>query len=92
MTNILKKIIEDKRETLKSFKKEQSLDVLEKKIKNLNFFYNFKDEIKNNKNISLISEIKKASPSAGILVKNFNHINIAEMYIKNGTTFLSVFT
>ena len=63
-----------------------------KKIKNLNFFYNFKDEIKNNKNISLISEIKKASPSAGILVKNFNHINIAEMYIKNGTTCLSVLT
>ena len=40
----------------------------------------------------MISEIKKASPSAGILVKNFDHLNIAKTYIKNGSTCLSVLT
>ena len=92
MTNILKKIIQDKKETLNEFKKNYSLDFLEKKINQLDFFYNFKDAIQDKKGISLINEIKKASPSAGILVKNFNHLNIAKMYIDNRATCLSVLT
>ena len=73
MTNILEKIIEDKKESLKIIKKNNSLNSLEDRIKNINTFLNFKDTISNNKGISLISEIKKASPSSGILVQNFNH-------------------
>ena len=90
--NILEKIVQDKKETLNLIKKDNSLDSLEKKIKELNFFYNFKEKIKKNSGISLISEIKKASPSAGILVKNFNHINLAKMFIDNAATCLSVLT
>ena len=48
--------------------------------------------IDKNKGASLITEIKKASPSAGELVKDFNHLNIAKMYIDNGATCLSVLT
>ncbi len=92
MTNILKKIIQDKKEALKFFKKNKSLDFLEKKIKEYKFFYNFKEAIDNNEGVSLISEIKKASPSAGILIKEFNHLDIAKMYIDNGATCLSVLT
>ena len=92
MTNILEKIILDKKENLVLLKKNYSLSFLEKKIKKLNFFYDFKKAIQDNKGISLISEIKKSSPSAGILVKNFNHLNIAKMYIDNGSTCLSVLT
>ena len=92
MTNILEKIIEDKKESLKIIKKNNSLNSLEDRIKTINTFLNFKDTISNNKGISLISEIKKASPSAGILVKNFNHIDIAKLYVDNGATCLSVLT
>ena len=92
MSNKLKQIIEDKKEFLNLIKKKSSLDFLEKKIKNLNFFYDFKEAIENNKKVSLISEIKKASPSAGILVKNFNHLDIAKIFIENGSTCLSVLT
>ena len=92
MSNKLKQIIEDKKEFLNLIKKKSSLDFLEKKIKDLNFFYDFKEAIENNKKVSLISEIKKASPSAGILVKNFNHLNIAKIFIENGSTCLSVLT
>ena len=92
MSNKLKQIIEDKKEFLNLIKKKSSLDFLEKKIKDLNFFYNFKEAIENNKKVSLISEIKKASPSAGILVKNFNHLDIAKIFIENGSTCLSVLT
>ena len=92
MTNILERIIKDKKDTLNLVKKNNSLDYLEKKIKNLNFFNDFKQAVQNNKGISLISEIKKASPSAGILVENFNHLDIAKMYVDNGATCLSVLT
>ncbi len=92
MTNILEKIIQDKKDSLNFTKKKNSLNSLEKKIKNLNFFNNFKKAIQDNKGISLIAEIKKASPSAGILIKDFNHLNIAKMFIDNGATCLSVLT
>ena len=92
MTNILDKIIEDKKESLKIIKKTNSLDSLENTIKSLNNLLNFKDVISNNKGVSLITEIKKASPSAGELVKDFNHLNIAKMFVDNGATCLSVLT
>ena len=92
MINTLKQIIHDKQETLKIIKKNNSLDSLEKKIKKFNSYYNFKETIKKNKGISIISEIKKASPSAGILVKDFNHMNIAKMFVDNRATCLSVLT
>ena len=92
MANTLEKIIQDKKETLNLIKKNNSLDFLEKKIKSLNFFSNFKKTIQNNKGIAVISEIKKASPSAGVLVKDFNHLDIAKMYVDNGATCLSVLT
>ena len=92
MGNILDKILEEKKESLKIIKKIKTLDFLEKKIKSHNFFLNFKDKIKENKGIALISEIKKASPSAGIIVKNFDHLDIAKMYVESGVSCLSVLT
>ena len=92
MTNILKKIIQEKKKTLETVKRDNSLQSLENKIKSINTFLNFKDAIINNKKISLISEIKKASPSAGVLVKDFNHLDIAKLYVDNGATCLSVLT
>ena len=91
MTNILEKILKDKKQSLELIKKTKSLDILEKNIKNQSFL-NFKDAIIKNKGVSLISEIKKASPSAGILKDKFNHLQIAKMYIENGATCLSVLT
>ena len=91
MTNVLDKIIIDKKESLSLIKKEKSLSFLEKNIKD-QIFYDFKETIKNNKKVSLIAEIKKASPSAGILIDNFNHIELAKMYVDNGATCLSVLT
>ena len=91
MKNVLEKILKDKKQTLELIKKEKSLDILERNIKGQSFL-NFKEAIQNNKGVSIISEIKKASPSAGILIDNFNHLDIAKMYIENGATCLSVLT
>ena len=92
MKNMLEKIINDKKESLILIKKNNSLDSLDLKIKNFNSFYNFKKSIEENEGIALISEIKKASPSAGIIVNNFNHLEIAKVYFENGATCLSVLT
>ena len=93
--NILKKIIDRKIIKVNELKKQISINELNEKIKENNFFINFKEQIEKNiiKNkISIIAEIKKASPSAGIIIKDYNPVNIAQIYYDNKATCLSVLT
>ena len=93
--NTLDKIIKKKIERVDLLKKTTSLKLLIEKIDGNKSFVNFKAKIKNNikdNKISLIAEIKKASPSAGIIIKEYNPIKIAEIYYKNKTTCLSILT
>ena len=93
MNNILDKIIKKKIERLEEVKKNVSLDLLKDKIAKNNSFLNFKEKISNNVNnnkISLIAEIKKASPSAGIIFDNYDPLKIANIYNDNKVTCLSV--
>ena len=93
--NILEKIIKKKIERIDLLKKSISLNSLDIKINENKSFINFKDKIQNNINnnkISLIAEIKKASPSAGIIVENYNPIEIAKIYNNNKATCLSILT
>ena len=95
MKNILEKIIIQKKEDLKAIKKKVSMTTIENKIKSINNFLDFKKAIINNQKknkVSLIAEIKKASPSAGVIVKDFNHLTIAKLYSDNNATCLSVLT
>ena len=55
MANILDKIIENKKESLKEIKSTNSLDSIENKIKSLNIFLDFKEVITSNKGASLIT-------------------------------------
>lgn len=49
-------------------------------------------KIKSEENISIIAEVKKASPSKGTIRDNFNHMQVAEEYINTGVSAISVLT
>ena len=93
--NILEKIIKKKIEKIANLKKTISSDSLNELLKSNKTFINFKEKIENNlkKNkFSIIAEIKKASPSAGIIIDNYDRVKIANIYNDNKATCLSVLT
>jgi len=93
--NLLDKIIATKIEKIDSLKKSTNLNSLIEIINKNNSYSNFKEKIQNNINknkISIIAEIKKASPSAGIIVNDYNPVEIAKIYNNNNATCLSVLT
>ena len=93
--NILEKIIKKKIDKIDLLKKSVSLNALSEKINENKSFINFKDRIQNNINndkISLIAEIKKASPSAGVIIENYNPLEIAKIYNNYKATCLSILT
>ena len=93
--NILEKIIKKKSEKIVNLKKTISLDSLNELIDSNKTFINFKEKIENNvkeNKFSIIAEIKKASPSAGVIIKDYDPVNIANIYNDNKASCLSVLT
>ncbi len=98
MTNtpdILKKIIARKEQEIIQAKGIISPDeIMEKAYDNRNtrdFFKALKDKADLKQN-AIIAEIKKASPSKGVLRENFNPVEIAKSYENHGAACLSVLT
>jgi indole-3-glycerol phosphate synthase len=93
--NILSNIITKKIERVDALKKKITLDSLNEIIDKNNTFIDFKEKIQNNiiqDKISIIAEIKKASPSAGVIIEDYNPVEIAKIYNDNNVTCLSVLT
>ena len=91
MNNTLEKIVSEKLISLENYKKIYKIEDLKKKISTYKNYLNFKDKLINNE-VSVIAEIKKASPSAGIIVENYEPVEIAKQYLNSGASCLSILT
>ena len=93
--NVLEKIIKKKIEKIEDSKKSISIDSLNELIEKNKTFINFKENIEKNikeNKFSIIAEIKKASPSAGVIIDDYDPVKIASIYNDNKATCLSVLT
>lgn len=93
---MLNEILRYKREEVRARKSARHLTELKARVRDLPPPRGFQKALmatpKANASIHLIAEIKKASPSRGIIRKDFDPVSIAEIYDKHGATALSVLT
>jgi len=88
--NILEKIIAEKR--LELAKLQSQAAELKQAAVARQEFRDFTGALRRKNNVALIAEIKKASPSAGVIAPNFDPIRIARDYETAGASALSVLT
>ena len=90
--NILDEIVSKKRKRVDEVKSQASIEDIQNQLaKTPSLKSNFKKNLENQKQ-SIIAEIKKASPSAGIIAEDFNPILKAQEYEKMGAKALSILT
>ena len=87
--SFLKEVIKSKKSELEKSKKLLPITKLKSKLKKSEL--DFKSSISKN-GLNIIAEIKKASPSEGIIRKEFNHLEIAKIYAECPVSAISVLT
>jgi indole-3-glycerol phosphate synthase len=94
LANILDKIIADKRTEVLSRQSQISLDELKRQVRSLPKCRNFYKAVTkpNRRGVNVIAEVKKASPSAGLIREDFDPVKIALTYEKCGADAISVLT
>lgn len=89
---ILDKIVAVKKEEVIRDQKSEELDILKEKIAQRPAVISLKKALNKPGEVTLIAEIKKASPSKGIIREDFNPVEIAKIYEDNGASAISILT
>jgi len=94
LADILDKILADKRAEVVSRQSQTSLKKLKQQVRSMPRCRNFYKAVTkpSSRGINVIAEVKKASPSAGLIRENFNPVTIAQTYEKCGADAISVLT
>jgi indole-3-glycerol phosphate synthase len=92
MTNILEKILNRKRKEVEESFRQRPLRDLMKRCQAVPLPLDFLAPLRQAPPIRLIAEVKKASPSKGVIRKDFDPVAIAEAYEVGGASCLSVLT
>ena len=89
---ILDTIIAHKQKELAAEQAKVPLAKLEADLTNLPPTRDFRSAIAGSGTVRLIAEVKKKSPSKGIIREDFHPVSIAETYVENGAAAISVLT
>jgi len=89
---ILDEIYKHKLSEVAENKKRIPVETLKEQIIKRHSTRSFGDALKSDNNIRIIAEIKKASPSLGIIREDFNPVEIARIYEAGGAAAISVLT
>ena len=94
MSDVLAKIIEGKRDEVAALKRRKTLSELENEAAAASPVRGFADALAtaSAKGYGLITELKKASPSKGLIRADFDPATLARAYEDGGATCLSVLT
>lgn len=93
MKNFLEDILAYKKEFVGQKKNRLSLKELQFKVENFPASRSFKKAISDpSDRLHLIAEVKKASPSAGVICKDFDPLELAKSYEESGASAISVIT
>jgi indole-3-glycerol phosphate synthase len=90
--SMLSEILATKRTEVSFRSRRVPLEELEERIKSAPPVRDFAGALRSGKGLSVIAEIKKASPSKGVIREDFDPIEIARIYAANGASCLSVLT
>lgn len=93
MIDMLDEIVEKTKERLVESKKNKSLDELKDEVAKMNITQDFPfKEALSSDEISIIAEVKRASPSKGMIAEDFDYVFIAKDYEDAGASAISVLT
>lgn len=92
MTDILGKIVAHKQAEIDAAKQARPLELLEEQLAAAPPVRDFVEALSATDDVSLIAEVKKASPSAGLIREDFDPVSIAGIYQQHGAACISVLT
>lgn len=92
MANVLDKIVAQKRIEIAAAKRRRTQDELTRAAADAPPVRDFLAALRAASDVGLIAEIKKASPSAGLIRDDFDPVEIARIYEAHGAACLSVLT
>jgi len=92
MTGILERIVSTKREAVERAKLHRPAPQLREALPNAPPVRDFLGTLRQGSSIRLIAEIKKASPSKGVIRQDFDPLQIARTYQEHGAACISVLT
>ncbi|MEE9191134.1 MAG: indole-3-glycerol-phosphate synthase TrpC, partial [Candidatus Aerophobetes bacterium] len=89
---ILDEIVDNKLKELAERKKGVPLEALRSKIAALTPTRNFREAVSSSGGTNIIAEIKRSSPSKGVILENYDPEQLARVYEENGASAISVLT